>query len=144
MIRIAFGTLALAALALITACGGSSSSTAATGAAAAASTEASPAGASASATVAGTVPGASTATGTPAPGSTTKAPGTSAAPKKLGTSAGVATTSKAPDFAALAGAKAAFGKLGDSVYQIEMPNNWNGELVLFAHGFAGFGTEVSV
>jgi pimeloyl-ACP methyl ester carboxylesterase len=66
------------------------------------------------------------------------------APAKLGTYAGVATTQKAPDFVALAGAKAVFGKLGQAVYQIEMPNKWNGDLVMYAHGFAGFGTEVSV
>src|SRR5688500_3231433 len=64
--------------------------------------------------------------------------------KKLGTSAGVATTVKAADFVALEGAKAHFGMLGRSAYQIEMPDKWNGELVLYAHGFAGFGTEVAV
>jgi pimeloyl-ACP methyl ester carboxylesterase len=45
---------------------------------------------------------------------------------------------------ALPGAKASFGTLGNTVYQIEMPNAWNGELVMYAHGFAGFGTEVAV
>ena len=66
------------------------------------------------------------------------------AARKLGTSAGVATTAKSPTFAALAGAKAYFGQLGSAAYQIEMPDDWNGELVLYAHGFAGFGTEVAV
>ena len=142
MIRIALGVLALAALAAITACGGSSSNTAATGAATTVSASASTAGDGSTTSAPGTAT-ATTATSTQAPGSTTKAPGSST-PKKLGTSAGVATTAKAPDFDALPGAKAVFGKLGSSAYEIEMPTNWNGELVLFAHGFAGFGTEVSV
>jgi pimeloyl-ACP methyl ester carboxylesterase len=73
------------------------------------------------------------AQGTPAP-----------AGKKLGTSSGVATTVKAPDFTALPGAKASFGILDKAGYEIEMPDNWNGELVMYAHGFAGFGTEVAV
>ena len=64
--------------------------------------------------------------------------------KRLGTSAGVTTTVKAADFVALQGAKAHFGVLGKSAYQIELPDKWNGELVLYAHGFAGFGTEVAV
>lgn len=65
-------------------------------------------------------------------------------PKKLGTSAGIPTTAKVPDFAALAGAKTSFGVIDRAAYAIEMPANWNGELVLYAHGFAGFGNEVSV
>ncbi len=63
--------------------------------------------------------------------------------RKLGTSAGLPTTSKAPDFEPLAGAKADFGKLGASVYRIEMPANWNGELVMWAHGYRGPGAEVT-
>ena len=69
---------------------------------------------------------------------------TAVKPRSLGTSAGVATTAKASDFVAVAGAKAFFGALGRAVYQIEMPEKWNGEVVYYAHGFAGFGTEVSV
>ncbi|MEO8538364.1 MAG: alpha/beta hydrolase [bacterium] len=84
-----------------------------------------------------TAPAASLATGSPTP----SAPGSA---KKLGTSSGVATTVKAPDFTALSGAKASFGTLGGAGYEIEMPDNWNGEVVLYAHGFAGFGTEVAV
>ena len=78
--------------------------------------------------------------------STSPASGTTpaAGPRKLGTSSGVATTAKDPAFAALPGAKATFGVLGRAAYQVEMPDNWNGELVLYAHGFAGFGTEVAV
>ena len=73
-----------------------------------------------------------TATSTPAPS------------RKLGTSAGLATTARDPSFTPLAGAKAAFGQLDRAAYQIEVPDAWNGELVLYAHGFAGFGTEVFV
>ena len=67
-----------------------------------------------------------------------------AVPGKLGTLADLATTQQAPDFQALPGAKASFGKLGDAVFQIEVPTAWNGDLVMYAHGFAGFGTTVSV
>jgi hypothetical protein len=40
-----------------------------------------------------------------------------------------------PAFEALAGAKAIFGKNDGGLYRIEIPERWNGELVLFAHGF---------
>ena len=71
-------------------------------------------------------------------------PATSGAPKRLGTSQVANTTAKSPAFEALGGAKAHSGMLGRSAYQVEIPDKWNGELVLYAHGFAGFGTEVSV
>ena len=29
-------------------------------------------------------------------------------------------------------------------WQIEVPNNWNGDLVLYAHGYAGTGAQLSV
>lgn len=89
---------------------------------------------------------ASNASASVAPAQSTVAtPSTSpAVRKKLGTSAGVVTTAKAADFTGLTGAKAIAGKLDRTSYQIEMPDTWNGELVLYAHGFAGFGTEVSV
>src|SRR5439155_13143300 len=38
-------------------------------------------------------------------------------------------------FAALPGAKAFFGRYDGGLYRIEIPEQWNGELVLFAHGF---------
>jgi fermentation-respiration switch protein FrsA (DUF1100 family) len=38
-------------------------------------------------------------------------------------------------FEALPGAKASFGKYAGGLYRIEIPENWNGDLVLFAHGF---------
>jgi pimeloyl-ACP methyl ester carboxylesterase len=40
-----------------------------------------------------------------------------------------------PTFAALPGAKAFFGSYEGGVYHIEIPDKWNGELVLSAHGF---------
>lgn len=40
-----------------------------------------------------------------------------------------------PSFEALPGARADFGRLGGSVYQIEVPANWNGRLLLFMHGY---------
>jgi hypothetical protein len=40
-----------------------------------------------------------------------------------------------PAFEPLPGAQADFGRLGGAVYQIEVPANWNGRLVLFMHGF---------
>ncbi|HKS92724.1 MAG TPA: hypothetical protein VJQ83_12400 [Tepidiformaceae bacterium] len=75
------------------------------------------------------------------------ASGTAGAPTtftKIGTYDATGITQADPTFTALAGAKAESGKLGTAVYQIEVPANWNHELVLFAHGFAGFGTQVSV
>jgi len=40
-----------------------------------------------------------------------------------------------PTFAALPGAKASFGRYDGGVYRIEIPEKWNGELVLSAHGY---------
>ncbi|MBI4571508.1 MAG: alpha/beta fold hydrolase [Chloroflexi bacterium] len=40
-----------------------------------------------------------------------------------------------PAFEALPGATAHFGQLGGSIYQIEIPDDWNGRLVLYMHGF---------
>jgi pimeloyl-ACP methyl ester carboxylesterase len=39
-------------------------------------------------------------------------------------------------FEPLPGAKAFHGKYEGGLYRIEIPDNWNGDLVLFAHGFA--------
>lgn len=95
------------------------------------------------ATPASTVTTAAPVTVAPSPTSGAASPAAGTTPK-LGTSAGVPTTAKDPAFVALAGATATFGKSGNAVYQVEMPNAWNGEVVYYAHGFAGFGTEVSV
>ena len=40
-----------------------------------------------------------------------------------------------PTFDALPGAKAFFGQYDGGLYKIEIPDNWNGELALYAHGF---------
>lgn len=40
-----------------------------------------------------------------------------------------------PTFDALPGAKAYFGKYDGGIYRIEIPDHWNGELMLSAHGF---------
>jgi pimeloyl-ACP methyl ester carboxylesterase len=40
-----------------------------------------------------------------------------------------------PTFDALPGAKAFFGAYDGGLYKIEIPDNWNGELALYAHGF---------
>jgi dienelactone hydrolase len=39
------------------------------------------------------------------------------------------------NFEPLPAAKAFFGKYDGGLYRIEIPDNWNGDLVLFAHGF---------
>jgi len=40
-----------------------------------------------------------------------------------------------PTFTALPGAKAFFGHYDGGVYRVEIPDNWNRELVLWAHGY---------
>lgn len=40
-----------------------------------------------------------------------------------------------PAFEPLPGARADFGRLGGSVYEIEVPAHWNGRLVLYMHGY---------
>lgn len=104
----------------------------------------------ATATATVTAGGAPTATATAmatvtatvaAPGAEASPPATGYPP--LGTRT-VETTARAPDFEPLPGASADFGPLGDAVYRIEMPAEWNGELVLWAHGFRDFSTEVRV
>ena len=42
-----------------------------------------------------------------------------------------------PKFTALPNARALYGQLGGSIYEIEVPKSWNGELVMYAHGFHG-------
>lgn len=42
-----------------------------------------------------------------------------------------------PTFQPLAGARALYGDLSGAVYEIEVPSRWNGELVMYAHGFRG-------
>ena len=40
-----------------------------------------------------------------------------------------------PAFEPMRGARADYGRLGGSVYQVEIPQRWNGRLVLFMHGY---------
>jgi len=49
-----------------------------------------------------------------------------------------------PSFDALEGAEAFSGELGGTVYAIEMPDDWNGRLVLWAHGFRGLDPDLVV
>lgn len=49
-----------------------------------------------------------------------------------------------PAFEALPGATAYFGQLGGSIFQIEMPDDWNGRLVLYTHGFRNYATTLTV
>lgn len=44
-------------------------------------------------------------------------------------------TLRDPAFEPLPGAHAAYGRLGGTVYQVEVPAHWNGRLVLYMHGF---------
>lgn len=49
-------------------------------------------------------------------------------------------------FAALPGTTTTrlYGVHGGAGYRIEVPDNWNGELVVYAHGFRGSGLELTV
>jgi len=47
-------------------------------------------------------------------------------------------------FEALPGATAYWGVHTGAGYRIEVPDNWNGNLVVWAHGFAGSGLELEV
>ncbi len=57
---------------------------------------------------------------------------------------GVAWRNGDPAFAALPGAKAYSGQYAGGTYRVEVPDNWNGDLVLYAHGYAGEGDLVQV
>ncbi|WP_052720741.1 alpha/beta hydrolase [Actinoplanes rectilineatus] len=48
------------------------------------------------------------------------------------------------DFTALPGATVRTGILRDAAYRVEIPRQWNGKLVLWAHGYRGSGTTVLV
>ena len=47
-----------------------------------------------------------------------------------------------PTFTALEGAQAVYGELDGTVYRIEAPDDWNGRLVMWAHGFRDFTPEL--
>lgn len=53
----------------------------------------------------------------------------------------LATTT--PAFEALPGATAHYGALDATVYRIEVPDDWNGELVMWAHGFRSPGEPIA-
>lgn len=52
------------------------------------------------------------------------------------------STIASPAFEPLPGATAHYGVLQGAAFRIEIPANWNGELLLWAHGVHGFGPEV--
>jgi pimeloyl-ACP methyl ester carboxylesterase len=53
-------------------------------------------------------------------------------------------TLASPALQPLPGARADVGRLGGAVYQIEVPANWNGRLVLYMHGYEDLGPEAHV
>jgi dienelactone hydrolase len=90
--------------------------------------------------------------GAPRPAGTTHptpaAGGQSSAPLRSSTGGGNGTVRQTtpaaggyiiadPAFKPLAGARAIYGTLGGAAYEIEVPGNWNGDLVLYEHGFTG-------
>lgn len=54
------------------------------------------------------------------------------------------TTVTDPAFEARAGARADYGRLHGAAYEIEIPENWNGGLVLYMRGNPGYQSVVSV
>ena len=46
-----------------------------------------------------------------------------------------------PSFEPIAGSRVDFGEIKGAGYRIELPEQWNGELVLWAHGFRGLDDE---
>jgi pimeloyl-ACP methyl ester carboxylesterase len=63
---------------------------------------------------------------------------------RLGSSNGGGFTVADPTFEPLPGAEAHFGILGTAGYKVEVPDDWNGGLVLYAHGVRLFTTELEV
>ena len=51
---------------------------------------------------------------------------------------------KNPAFRALPGARVEFGVHQGAAYRIELPEKWNGGLVMYAHGYRGEGPELEV
>jgi pimeloyl-ACP methyl ester carboxylesterase len=49
-----------------------------------------------------------------------------------------------PQFSALPGARAIWGEYEGGGYRIEVPDDWNGEVVYFAHGYRGNPPELTV
>lgn len=63
-------------------------------------------------------------------------------PRLLAATPGSVATPSAPSFTPSAGARAYTGTIGHAAYLIEVPSEWNGELVLWAHGVRGFSSAV--
>ncbi len=78
-------------------------------------------------------------------GSGTSTPTETATAEPIATRAPIAVASEPaanfqlsdPSFAPLEHARAIYGRLGGSVYRMEVPDNWNGKLVMYFHGQAG-------
>lgn len=92
--------------------------------------------------------GGSARTEAPAPTVTAAPVGTAAVLENgypvLGAYTGLAHTIVDPAFEPLPGATAHFGELEGAGYRIEIPDGWDrGPLVLWAHGFRGFETELT-
>lgn len=49
-----------------------------------------------------------------------------------------------PRFEPLPGARAEYGRLGETVFQIEIPKRWNGRLLMWMHGFQEFAAAPTV
>ena len=82
-----------------------------------------------------------------APGVSPSAPGAYPAPvleKTLGTRTSEDFRISDPTFEPLPGARALYGTLGDAAYRIEVPGDWNGGLVLYAHGVRLTSNELTV
>ena len=80
------------------------------------------------------------ATATPAPLSAPAAPSTPAATalRLLVTPQPVAYGPEDPTFEALPGARAHFGEHQGAAYRVEVPQRWNGTLVLYLHGYRAY------
>lgn len=83
----------------------------------------------------------------PAHGPGGEAPGAPASavlsgPPRLFDVTPTAATPVSVPFDPLPGARAYYGTLAQTAYRIEMPPDWNGELMLWAHGIHGFAPEV--
>ncbi|MCA1554681.1 MAG: alpha/beta hydrolase, partial [Chloroflexi bacterium] len=94
----------------------------------------------------GTSQPADTTALTAAPAPTTTAQATAAPSARV-----IAIPSSAPNpnvqdptFTALSGAKAYFGEVAGSGYRIEVPDQWNGDLVLYAHGYRGVAPQLTI
>jgi hypothetical protein len=84
-------------------------------------------------------PSSPPATGQQGPIATVAAPSFTALPGPS-----VAWRVQDPSFSPLQGARALAGVHMGAAYRIEVPERWNGELVVYGHGFRGFGPDLTV